>query len=157
MDRSIPQLVGTQACCWQRSAFPVSAVMSSSHLPITMGSAKRIWPIYRESDRHRAFFIATTCFSRNAHKMGRRLEAQKDLTPNRRPAIARAFCCLHWSHDEPIQSFVRWNWRPEPELTANPAITPWSQQLMATQMFSGLRPTSFTSDACNSHLSGCAG
>jgi hypothetical protein len=48
------------------------------------------------------FFIAATCFSRNAHKMERRLEAQKDLTPNRRPAIARAFCCLLRACDEAI-------------------------------------------------------
>lgn len=38
-------------------------------------------------------FVPATYFSRNAHRMERRLNKQKDLTPYKKPATERAFCC----------------------------------------------------------------
>jgi hypothetical protein len=42
-------------------------------------------------------------------------------------------------------------------ITLNATIPQWSQPVMASQLITGQRPASFSSDACYSHIPGCAG
>jgi len=73
-----------------------------------------------------------TLTSRGADWKHKRIWPQTEGPPLRGPFAA----CIERVRN-PFQSFARWNWRPEAELTANPVITPWSQQLMAAQLING--------------------